>query len=79
VADLRLRLVGEPGEVAALVDDMRESFEYDPILKRISDPLPARKEPGRVRVYIVLDGTLLAEDLRASTAPQGDWEGEPCL
>jgi hypothetical protein len=65
VADLEMRLIGTPDEVAAVADEFRTEFANDPILKRISEPLPGRKNPGQVRVYVVLDGTLLSQDLRS--------------
>ena len=68
MADLRMRLMGLPDEVEAVVAELRDEFDTgeSTAVKSISPPLPCRSGGGRVRVYIVLDGTALARALRTT-------------
>lgn len=65
MADLEMRLIGQPDEVEAVVAELRGEFDsgITSEIKSISPPQPCRGGDGRVRVYIVFDGTALAESL----------------
>ncbi len=65
MADLEMRLIGQPEEVDAVVAEFREEFDsgVSSEIKSISAPRPCRGGDGRVRVYIVFDGTALAASL----------------
>lgn len=60
-----MRLIGSPDEVAVVVDELRDEFGTDQVIKRISRTQPAHGGSGRVRVYIVLDGSQLVEELQS--------------
>lgn len=69
MAELQMRLMGQPDEVEALVKGMREELADDPpILLDVSPTYPTRGSGGNVRVYLKFDGTRLAEELGPVTS-----------
>ncbi|WP_199043166.1 hypothetical protein [Glycomyces salinus] len=64
MAELQMRLLGQPDEVRAVVEALtKELSEEPPILRDVSPVYPTRGSGGDVRVYLKLDGARLADEL----------------
>lgn len=64
MAELQMRLLGQPDEVQTVVEALRKELSEDPpILRNVSPTYPTRDSRGDVRVYLKLDGARLADEL----------------
>lgn len=65
MADLQMRLMGDPDEVKAVVAALREDVGDEPgLLLNVSPTYPNRSGDGQVRVYLKFDGARLLADLQ---------------